>query len=66
MKHKITKMSVKGASPDLVGLCLVKLVFCLNLADNNSNENVKIVIFIEDSHTSDATASKILNLRMDQ
>lgn len=57
---------MKGAFPDLVGLCLVQLVFCLNLADNNSNENVKIVNFIEDLHTSDAAASKISNLKMDQ
>lgn len=56
---------MKGAFPDIVGLCLVKL-FCLNLADSNSYENVKIGSFIEDTHTSDAAASKISNLRVDQ
>lgn len=57
---------MKGAIPDLVDCCLVKLVFCLNSADNNSHENVKIVSFIEDTDTRDAAASKISNLKIDQ
>lgn len=57
---------MKGTFPDLVGLCLAKLAFCFISADSDSNENVKIVSFIKDTHTSDAAASKISNLRMDQ
>lgn len=65
-RKKIPKISVKGAFPDLVDLCLLKLALCLISADSNSNENAKIVSFIEDTHTSNAATSKISNLRTDQ